>query len=485
MKKIFLFTLLTLLSATSVGALTPAFNSGVACPASEQITQNLRSGAYNGNYHSYTRGTVTQAHLLQRHLNRLGFSSGYEDGKLGPISTGAIQRMQSFLGEKPDGIVGPLTRFSLNNSCEPADYPVPCGIDAPGCILPSGIGATIQYQSVSSASVDYATIQAQILMNQSNSANVYFLYGTSNSRLERATEENSFADISESGSRLQKLFIDTSYSNSVFSKQILNLDEDEEYYFTACIDSDEKSFTCSSDIKSFETGIFNNPDVQTNSVLLDNLGAHGQAGQLIFEGHSEHNDATNVKTFFVYGPNTKSLNIDGNYDSYNDINTNSGMKKTNYSNSPDSGSASTFNKSITPEIEDLNQPNYFSACIEYRDEDDDTRLECGNPRLFDYSDTIENAERQARDAAVKAAVSARRSDIYLYNVDNGTYDNAFPYITNLQLNTGNSYSLIYQSKNTTYTQYTALQSRNDLFCTDSTGYAGYTSSVLFGISCNH
>jgi peptidoglycan hydrolase-like protein with peptidoglycan-binding domain len=68
-------------------------------------------------YNSYTKGIVKEADILQGHLNRLGFSSGKVDGILGPISDGAIKRMQKFLGAKQDGYVGPITRGLINNSC--------------------------------------------------------------------------------------------------------------------------------------------------------------------------------------------------------------------------------------------------------------------------------------------------------------------------------------------------------------------------------
>ncbi len=87
------------------------------CPVSELLSQNLKTGAHNGRYNSYTGGIVTQAHILQGHLNRLGFNSGVADGILGPISDAAIKRMQVSLGAKPDGYVGPITRGLLNNSC--------------------------------------------------------------------------------------------------------------------------------------------------------------------------------------------------------------------------------------------------------------------------------------------------------------------------------------------------------------------------------
>lgn len=87
------------------------------CATNQIISQNLKSGSRNGKYNSYTKAIVKEAKILQAHLNRLGFSSGKEDGILGPISDGAIKRMQTFLGTKADGYVGPLTRALLNNSC--------------------------------------------------------------------------------------------------------------------------------------------------------------------------------------------------------------------------------------------------------------------------------------------------------------------------------------------------------------------------------
>lgn len=95
----------------------PATPTSNTCPADQLLTQNLRTGARNGRFHPYTGGIVTQANILQAHLNRLGFNSGPVDGILGPISDGAIKRMQTFLGTKADGFVGPITRGLLNASC--------------------------------------------------------------------------------------------------------------------------------------------------------------------------------------------------------------------------------------------------------------------------------------------------------------------------------------------------------------------------------
>ena len=87
------------------------------CSATQLLTQNLKTGARNGKYNSYTKSTVKEVKILQAHMNRLGFASGKEDGILGPITDGAIKRMQKFLGTKQDGMVGPNTRGLINTSC--------------------------------------------------------------------------------------------------------------------------------------------------------------------------------------------------------------------------------------------------------------------------------------------------------------------------------------------------------------------------------
>lgn len=87
------------------------------CPADQILTQNLKSGAINGKYHWYTKGIVKDVKILQTHMNRLGFDSGAVDGILGPLTDGAIKRMQKFLGTYQDGMVGPITRELINKSC--------------------------------------------------------------------------------------------------------------------------------------------------------------------------------------------------------------------------------------------------------------------------------------------------------------------------------------------------------------------------------
>lgn len=93
------------------------------CSAELIITQDMRAGARNGRINNYSKATIIkkeimrEVKILQTHMNRLGFNSGPVDGILGPITDGAIKRMQKFLGTGQDGLVGPITRSLINNSC--------------------------------------------------------------------------------------------------------------------------------------------------------------------------------------------------------------------------------------------------------------------------------------------------------------------------------------------------------------------------------
>lgn len=89
----------------------------VTCPADQLLHQNLKAGARNGKYNNYTKAVVTEAKVLQAHMNRLGFNAGPVDGILGKLTDGAIKRMQKYLGTLQDGMVGPMTRGLINKSC--------------------------------------------------------------------------------------------------------------------------------------------------------------------------------------------------------------------------------------------------------------------------------------------------------------------------------------------------------------------------------
>ena len=110
---------LCIYTATAASVPTPGagLGTGETCSVDRLLTQNMKAGARNGRYHSYTKAIVQEVKILQAHMNRLGFESGPVDGILGPITDGAIKRMQIFLGTQADGFVGPITRSLINKSC--------------------------------------------------------------------------------------------------------------------------------------------------------------------------------------------------------------------------------------------------------------------------------------------------------------------------------------------------------------------------------
>jgi len=55
--------------------------------------------------------------LLQR-LLALGFNPGPIDGMSGPMTINAIKAAQAFFKIESDGLVGPITRARLNESCK-------------------------------------------------------------------------------------------------------------------------------------------------------------------------------------------------------------------------------------------------------------------------------------------------------------------------------------------------------------------------------
>ncbi|MFA6325021.1 MAG: immunoglobulin-like domain-containing protein [Candidatus Paceibacterota bacterium] len=103
---------------------------GNECSNKLIITDNLKQGDRNGKYSNYNKSIVNQVDILQNHINRI-LSGSYKeaagpvDGIFGPLTKIGVERLQTYLNIilKPspllvvDGIVGPNTKFAINNSC--------------------------------------------------------------------------------------------------------------------------------------------------------------------------------------------------------------------------------------------------------------------------------------------------------------------------------------------------------------------------------
>ncbi len=91
--------------------------TAIECGESMRLSQNLKIGSRDGKYNAFTKGIVTQVKRLQTHATRLGFQVGALDGIFGRGTDQAIKVMQKYFGLSQDGVVGPLTRAQINNSC--------------------------------------------------------------------------------------------------------------------------------------------------------------------------------------------------------------------------------------------------------------------------------------------------------------------------------------------------------------------------------
>jgi hypothetical protein len=88
------------------------------CPINDRLSQNIKAPAKNGEYNSFTKETVTDIEILQRHIKRLRFGPVVLDGILGKNTDISIKNIQNFLNVEEDGLIGPNTRKLINNSCK-------------------------------------------------------------------------------------------------------------------------------------------------------------------------------------------------------------------------------------------------------------------------------------------------------------------------------------------------------------------------------
>jgi hypothetical protein len=104
-------------SPTPVPVSVPEVPKAKLCPADQLLTQNLRAPSQNGKYSKYTKGIVKESKISGTH-EPIRIQCRTCNGFMGPLTDEAIKRMQKFLGTFQDGMVGPLTRALINNSCK-------------------------------------------------------------------------------------------------------------------------------------------------------------------------------------------------------------------------------------------------------------------------------------------------------------------------------------------------------------------------------
>ena len=92
----------------------------LSAQASDYGTQNLTLGS---------RGSAVSQ--LQQDLTGLGFYTNSIDGSFGPKTQGAVMNFQKSQGLKVDGLVGPITKATLNAALTGIGSPPPVPVTPP------------------------------------------------------------------------------------------------------------------------------------------------------------------------------------------------------------------------------------------------------------------------------------------------------------------------------------------------------------------
>jgi len=101
----------------------------------------LKEGAVDGLYHKYAGADAKEVASVQGHINRMlaeffDQAAGEVDGWFGENTKQGVERLQRLMQDEQgadlgaggvDGIVGPMTRKAINNSCGAGTEPTDTG----------------------------------------------------------------------------------------------------------------------------------------------------------------------------------------------------------------------------------------------------------------------------------------------------------------------------------------------------------------------
>ena len=102
---------LTLSIAALIATMLPAVSTASDVSHGPQTSPMLMRGSGYGQ----PKGS-DDVRVLQRRLRHVGFAPGPIDGFFGPLTEGALRRLQAAAGLAPDGVLGPLTSGQLAHS---------------------------------------------------------------------------------------------------------------------------------------------------------------------------------------------------------------------------------------------------------------------------------------------------------------------------------------------------------------------------------
>ena len=230
---------------------------------------------------------------------------------------------------------------------------------------------------------DQAELRGDVDMNDFRNGIVFFVYGQDEDMIEDVEDDyDTYEDVNddEDDDDFEVKRVDSDLDDDEsYEQRVTNLEEEEDYFFIICVeyedeDNDER-LECG-DVEEFETDgdSDDKPDAETRSAT------DIQDDQAKLRGDVDMNDFDNGYVFFVYGENEGDIEDVENEDRYFDIDVNGDdIQKVVVDYELDG--SSSYDRNVFSL--DGNTDHYFRICVEYEDDDNDDRLECGDVENFE------------------------------------------------------------------------------------------------------
>ncbi len=215
---------------------------------------------------------------------------------------------------------------------------------------------------------DRATLRGEVEFGESETADVWFEYGTDSDDLDEETDKDELSDDED----------------EVFEFELEELEADTRYYYRAVAESDDgdidrgalRNFTTEEDEESDDE----EPDADTDEaedVTDDSAELYGSVDMHDFE---------NGLVFFAYGEDeTQVSDLAEDYDEFDDVNEDGDdLQVVEVDNDLDN------EDDYTLEVENLDpdRNHFFTMCVEFENSDEDPEIVCGSTKSF----TTEEAE---------------------------------------------------------------------------------------------
>jgi len=233
---------------------------------------------------------------------------------------------------------------------------------------------------------DSVELRGEVDMNDFRNGIVFFVYGQDEDMIEDVEDDyDEYDDVrdDEENDDFEVVRVDNDLDgDDRYDEEVNNLEEDEDYYYIICVeyedDDNDETLECGS-VRDFETdGNSSNNDDEPEAETVSAVNVDNNSATL--RGDIDMNDFDNGLVFFVWGEDEDQVEEVEDEDRYSDIDTDGDDLRRAIVNNNFDGDDS-FNIEVFSLDGDTDI--YFRICVEYRDEDNDNTLECGNVREFE------------------------------------------------------------------------------------------------------